>query len=328
MIDKLTRFQQSFFAEPKKRALAVLASGVFALSFMPILVRLGEREISPTAVIFDRFWICTIILGLWNGLLTVRHKRPKDVANQYLYSNRTLGLLLGGGICFTAGQLIWAWSLTQTSIANSSLLHSFIPLFATLGGWLFFAQNFDRRFIIGMIVAIIGSIILGFDDLLYQTDKIQGDTIALISTLFFTTYLLLVERIRDHFKLVTIIFYYCAIGIVMLIPFVLISNEPILPSSLSGWLVLIGLAVNLLLVYITTAYTLKWLSSALVTVVLLIDPVLSVILAWVIFSEALDFWNLVAFLVVLFGIYLVTTSESVIKDKDEAEASMLIRDKV
>lgn len=316
MIDKLTIIQQSFFAEPKKRAIAALAIAVTTYGFIPILVRLAENEISPAAVIFHRLWIAALMLGVWNGVVGLRRK-SFDLLK--VRTHKTLGLLLGCSICFAATQLLWAWSLAQTSVANSALLHNFTPLFVTLGGWLLFAQNFDRRFIIGTIVAITGSIILGLDDFLYEANQIQGDTIALISSLFLAFYLLLLEQIGNQFEIVTIVFYYCAIATLTIVPFLPISQQPILPSSLSGWLTILCLAFFILLTYLLTTYSIKFLSSGMVAVIILIEPVLSAILAWGIFSETLDFWNLVAFPVILFGIYLATTSKSVIKDEKSTQ---------
>ncbi|HAC65522.1 MAG TPA: EamA family transporter [Cyanothece sp. UBA12306] len=315
MINKLTILQQSFLAEPKIRAIAALAIGVLTFGFVPILIRLGESEISATAVIFHRLWIPTIILGLWNGLFNVRKGLDADFNRWQGLNPRTLKLLLGSGICFGLAQQIWAISLTQTSVANSALLHNFTPLFTILGGWLFFTQKFDRQFIIGMIIAIIGSIVLGVDDFLYGTNKIQGDGIALVSALFFAIYFLLIEQLRNQFSATTIIFYCCLIGTIVVFPFLLINQERFLPSSLNGWLTVFGLAFTQLLIHLLIAYTLKWLSSGIVTVILLLEPIMSAILAGIIFAETLDFWNILAFPIIFLGIYLATTSKSGIKDE-------------
>ncbi len=318
---KLTQFQSDFLADAKMKAIVALALGVLTFGFVPILIRLGESEISATAVIFHRLWIPTIILGLWNGLLNAGKPFNTGFKGLQGVNRRTLTLLLASGICFGLAQQIWAISLTQTSVANSALLHNFTPLFTILAGWLFFTQRFDRRFIIGMIIAIIGSIILGINDFLYDSGKIHGDAIALGSALFFAIYFLFIEQLRNQFKATTIIFYCCAIGTVTVLPFLLITQEAFLPSSLSGWLTVLGLAFTQLVVHLLIAYTLKWLSSGLVTVILLLDPILGAILAWVIFAEALDFWNILAFPIILLGIYLATTSESVTKDEASTDLS-------
>lgn len=226
-IDKLAFFPEiSGFSHPKIKAIAVLVLGVLTFSCAPVLVKLGESEISPTAVMFDRFLLATVIFGLWNVWLKMRDKFGKARAkNPPAYTPRTLGLLLGGSICFAATQLLWAWSLTQTSIANSSLLHNFTPLFVTIGGWLLFARNFNRSFIIGTSVTIIGSIVLGLDDIVYEIDNINGDFIALLSAFFFAIYFLLLEEVRNFFTLESLIFCYCTMGTIAIVPFLAIGQD-------------------------------------------------------------------------------------------------------
>jgi hypothetical protein len=55
------------------------------------------------------------------------------------------------------------------------------PIFATLGGWLLLGHNFDRRFLIGMILTIGGAISIGIQDLQIATEQLIGDALALFS---------------------------------------------------------------------------------------------------------------------------------------------------
>ncbi|MEC4986429.1 MAG: DMT family transporter [Oscillatoria sp. PMC 1068.18] len=313
MTDKLTVFSENFFANPKTKAIAALAIAVPVLSCVPILVKLDENEISPTAIIFHRLWIAAFILGLWNILLSIKHKSLNPDSQQFPDTSLTLGLFFGAGVCFTGTQVIWAWSLTQTSIANSALLHSFTPLFSISVGWLLFSQNFDRRFIIGAIVTIIGSALLGFDDFLYDVEKIKGDSLALFSAFLWAAYLLLVEQIRNQFNPITTLMFCCLFGTISLIPIVLISQEAIFPSSIISWLTLIALAVTTCLVMGISIYVLKWISSSFIAMAFLFNPVLAGIFAWIFFSEKLDLYNLLAFLISLLGISLALTSKSAMK---------------
>ncbi len=315
MVNKLTISARSFLDESNRKAIVALVIGLLIFGFVPILIRLGENEISASAVIFHRLWIATIILGLWDRFLNHKKDSDEDLGKWQGFNSRTIKLLLGSGICLGLAQQIWAISLTQTSIANSALLHNFTPLFTILGGWLFFTQKFDLQFIIGMIIAVIGSIVLGLDDLIYATSKIQGDIIALGSALFFAIYFLLIEQLRNEFSATKIIFYCCLIATIVVFPFILIDQEGFIPSSLSGWLSVLSLAFTQLLVHLLIAYSLKWLSSGIITVILLFEPILSAILARIIFGEVLDFWNILAFPIIVMGIYLATISDSSIKDE-------------
>ncbi|WP_445305223.1 MULTISPECIES: EamA family transporter [unclassified Microcoleus] len=65
------------------------------------------------------------------------------------------------------------------------------------------------------------------------------------------------------------------------------------------------------------AYSLSKLSSGFVAVTLLFEPVLASIFAWVIFSERLGFFDLMAFVVILCGIYVAQSSQSAVKETRE-----------
>lgn len=62
-------------------------------------------------------------------------------------------------------------------------------MFITVAAFLLLGQRFDSKFVIGMIVAISGSVLLEVDHISYTTSQIQGDVLALLSALFFAIYL-------------------------------------------------------------------------------------------------------------------------------------------
>jgi len=73
---KLT--QQQLLATETMWAIAALVGGMFVISFGPIFIRLGEGELGPNATIFNRFWLATVVFGLWNILcdsFTANHRR-------------------------------------------------------------------------------------------------------------------------------------------------------------------------------------------------------------------------------------------------------------
>jgi drug/metabolite transporter (DMT)-like permease len=160
-----------------------------------------------------------------------------------------------------------------------------------------------------MMVAIIGSLIIGLDDWSYEKNKIQGDLLALLAALFASFYLLLIERLRDRFDAITIVQWNAIMSSIILLPIWVISGEEILAFDRGEWFTITGLALTLILSRVLIVYALKWLSSEFIAVVILLDPIFAGILAWVIFSETVDFYNLLAFPVILLGIYLATISQ-------------------
>jgi drug/metabolite transporter (DMT)-like permease len=61
-------------------------------------------------------------------------------------------------------------------------------------------------------------------------------------------------------------------------------------------------------------YSLNRLSSGVVALSYLLEPVLSALAAWVLFAETLSVFNLAAFMVVILGIYMAISSQSAVKE--------------
>lgn len=286
---------------------ALLVALVF-YTFLPILIKICESEISPNATIFNRLWIATAVLGLWNGLLSLR----KPV--QLLPKNRhNFCLLLLMGVFFGGQQLLYAQSLTQTSVANSEVLHGLTPLFTTLLGWMLLSQKFDRKYLLGIAIAIVGSLALAANDFSIASDKLQGDGLALVSAALWGGYLLVTEQLQTKLSITAITTWNCGLSTLFVLPLFLLGNNQLFPHSAIGWLTVATLGIGIIFTSSLITYSFKRLSSGLVATILLVHPAISAILAWGIFSESLNLFNLLGFFIILVGIYLTVSAKGSVK---------------
>lgn len=301
--------------------LAILAN-LFIIAFIPILLRFSESSITPNATIFNRLWIATAILGLWNGVSAVkkRWRSPADATSlqnspaiAIFPDTQNILLLLILAIVSVSYQLFWAWSLTQTSVANSEVLHSITPLFTTVVGWMFFGQKFDRRFLMGIAIALTGSITLAANDFSITVDKLQGDGMALLSALLWGSSLLIVEKLQTKLSVIAITTWRSCLGTFFLLPIVLATGDELFPHSWQGWLAVTILGMSAVFAQSLIAYSFKCLSSGLVATILLLNPIFTAILARLIFSETLSLLNWLALFTILLGIYLTTSSKHGVK---------------
>ncbi|MEG3847784.1 DMT family transporter [Microcoleus sp. herbarium13] len=296
-------------------ALVWLSAALLAVSLAAIFIRLSEREIGPNATVFNRLWIATVVFAVWNGAGEMRRRISGDEVedvegrSNYSYTLRDFLLLTAVGVVSSASLGFWAWSLTQTNVANSTVLRNLTPLFTTLGGWLLLGRRFDGRFLLGLAVAVGGAIAIGIDDLQTAGDNFAGDIAALLSAIFYAGNLLIAEHLRTKFPATTILMWRCFIGSILILPLVLLAGDRVFPYSWQGWLAVIALAVvcqafgqGLLI------HSLGRLSSGFVALFLLLEPAITAILAWLLFAEQLTFFNWLAFSVVLAGIYLAKSS--------------------
>lgn len=293
--------------------IAALVVGLVAISTSPIFIRLSEMEISPYATIFHRSWMAAVIFGVLgmlprgnaakgaDGLESKPQSEPQPESPKLAHS--LLWLLLGFGLTFTIAVVTWAWALTQTTIANSTFLHSFTPIFTGLLGLLFFGLQFRRWFWIGMAIAIAGALLLGFEDVQFKPTQIWGDGVSLVSALFFSTDSLLGERLRQRLDSQTIMFWCYGLGTLLTLPLVLWFPATALPISANGWLTLLAMTlICQVLGHGLLTYALKDISAGIVSLCHLLVPVLSTVEAWLVFNESLSSLSLVTFAIVLGGI--------------------------
>ncbi len=290
-------------------ALCIALLGIASAS---ILIAIASTEIKPNAITCDRLLIAAIAFGTWNNFKKTSNFDP-DLPSEpaSVYTSRAISLLLIAGISFSVSLSLWAWSLTQTSIANSTLLNNMMPIFTTLFGWLILRQQFSPRFLVGMAVAIVGAVAIGIEDLQVADSGLIGDGAALTAAMFSAISILSLERLRVQFSTPIIMQWTSLAGGLFLLPLVLLTEDRLLPISSTGWLAVVGLGlVSQAMGQGLLTYSLAGFSSGFVAVSMLAIPVIAAILAMVIFAEQLSLLNWLAFAIVLFGIYLAVSAKN------------------
>ncbi|MDF5714512.1 MAG: DMT family transporter [Rhizonema sp. NSF051] len=297
---------------------ALLLIGVVALSFGSIFVKWSENGLSYNATVFNRLWLAAIAFGLWQFVKgIVERLKSNEPVQQQPYTPQDVWLLLSAGICWAATLLLIAWSLTQTSVAISTILHNLAPIFTSIGAWLLFGHRFNRQFLIGGAIAIGGAITIEFEDLAIQlkplqriaTVHVQGGIAAIVSAVFLALYLLIVEQLRTKFPPMTIQLWICGSAALAILPVLLLTGERLFPVTQSGWLSVLALAfVCQVFGHGILTYSLNKFSSVVVSLAHLLEPVFSSIFAFAIFWERLSFSNGVGFAVVLIGLYVAVSS--------------------
>lgn len=288
-----------------------LCLALLGIASASILIAIAERELTPYAITSDRLLIAAVAFGVWNNFNASSNLSRNRASETAPYTIRAIILLGVAGISFAISLALWAWSLTQTSIANSTLLNNMMPIFTTLGGWLMFRQRFSPRFLLGMAVAISGAVAIGIEDLQLAESNFTGDGAALVAAVFSAVSILSLEQLRVNFSTSIIMQWTSLVGGLFVLPLIYFTDGQLLPVSLTGWLSVIGLGlISQAVGQGLLTYSLAKFSSGFVAVSMLAIPVIAAVLAMLIFAEQLSLYNWLAFLVVLFGIYLSVSAKN------------------
>jgi drug/metabolite transporter (DMT)-like permease len=220
-------------------------------------------------------------------------------------SRSDYGRLILAGLFFAGDLGVWHWSIKFTSVANATLLANFAPVFVTLGSWLIFKQRVTSTFLVGMVGALAGTVLIVGVSLNLSIHHLLGDGLGLVTAVFYGGYILAVKHLRSDFSTGTVMAWAGLVTAVVLLPVTLLFGEDLLPLDLQGWGILLGLA---LLSQVggqgLIAFALAHLPASFSSVTLLVQPVMATVFAWLILSETITPLQGIGGVLVLAGIFI------------------------
>ena len=290
--------QREKFMINNKSIIAYLALGigVLALSFSAMFVRWADDAPGPVTAFYRMFFSIFILLPF----IFTRVKGNSSITSTAIW----FPLLAGA---FTAFDLaLWTTSLTYTTAANATLLGNTAPLWVALGTWLILKQKLSTAFWRELAITLAGALlIMGTDFILHPLFGI-GDVMAIFTGFFYGGYFLFTQKSRTHFDTVMHI-WLVGIGASVSLFFINIAfQNPLTGFDTNTWLVFLATAlVSQLIGYMALAYALGHLPASIVAPTMILQPVVTTILAIPLLNEIPNAWQGIGGAIALLGIYII-----------------------
>ncbi len=277
---------------------AALGVGVLALSFSAMFVRWANAP-GPVTAFYRMFFSLFLLLPV---VLPRRSRTPKVASRALIFP------LLAG--VFTALDLaLWTTALGYTTAANATLLGNTAPLWVALGAWLILKQKLSNGFWRGLALTLTGAVLIVGTDFILHPRFGVGDLMAVFTGFFYGGYFLFTEKSRAHF---TPLVHIWIVGIGASLALFVINV--LLGNSLTGydrttWIVFLSTAlVSQLIGYMALAYALGHLPASVVAPTMVLQPVMTALLAIPLLGEIPNLWQGLGGLIALAGIYIVNRS--------------------
>ena len=275
-----------------------LGAGVLALSFSAMFVRWADAP-GPVTAFYRLFFSIFLLLPFF---------LPRARENTSI-KTRSVWLPLLAGVLTACDLALWTSSLSYTTAANATLLGNTAPLWVALGTWLILKQQLTDVFWRGLAITLIGAaLVMGTDFILHPRFGI-GDLMATFTGFFYGGYYLFTERSRVHFDPV-IHTWFVGIGAsASLIIIDLALGYSLTGFSRQTWLVFLATAiVSQLIGYLALSYALGHLPASIVAPTMILQPVVTTILAVPLLGEIPTLWQGLGGAIALVGIYIVNLS--------------------
>jgi len=278
----------------------ILLGAIAVISFAAILIKLAEAP----ALVIATYRLTLAMIIITPGVLL---KNRGKVAT---FSKQDWLLSLLSGIFLSLHFLTWISSLQYTSVASSVVLVTTNPIFVGLGSYFILKERLQPLLIAGIAASVVGGVLIGYGDFTAGANVLYGDFLALVGAMMASGYLLIGRKVRQKMDLLTYIFVVYGMAAAVLLMLSLLTGQKLLGYTKNTYLLLVLLAVGpQLFGHTSFNWALKYVSAAVVAVVILGEPVGATIWAYLILAESLTPLKLIGGSLILIGIYLAARAE-------------------
>jgi drug/metabolite transporter (DMT)-like permease len=283
---------------------ALILANLF-LAAGPWMVRLAD--VGPVA---SGFWRLALALPLLLALAVWQSgAAPRP-------SFALVGAVALGGLFFAADLAAWHVGILQTKLANATLFGNFASFLFAIYGF-FLLRRLPGGVQTGaLLLAVLGTLLLLGRSYELSPQNLVGDLFCLLAGLFYTFYLVAVDRARRSLAPFLTLAIATAAGTLPLLLFALALGEQVLPGDW-GPVVLLSLGSQLfgqsLLVF-----AMGHLSPMVTGLGLLTQPVAAAAIGWVVYGERLGALDAAGALLICVALVLIRLPQRVATDAPNA----------
>jgi len=257
---------------------ALILANLF-LAAGPWMVRLAQ-DVSHIGPVAAGFWRLALALPFL-AFLALRQGRGEPFPRWAL-----ILAIAAGGLFFAADLAAWHAGILITKLANATLFGNFASFLFAIYGFILLRRMPHRAQGLALLLAAAGTMLLLGSSYELSHEHFRGDLLALLAGLFYTFYLVAVDRARRTMKPWPVLAIATAAGALPLLAFALALGEPILPAD---WTPVVLLSISSQLVgQGLLVFAMGHLSPVVVGLCFLTQPIASAAIGWAVYGERLS----------------------------------------
>lgn len=274
-----------------------------------VLVLLAVSFLAMSGILVRLSSLPPISTGFYRMLFALPILYPLAISKVRQLSRKTVWKILLAGAFLGADIILFNISFLYTSVANTTLLANLVIFTVVPVSYFVFKEKIPAKFLLSTLITIGGVVILLSGKANPTGLSFLGDALALVTSLFYAGYILMVYRLRDNVDVFSIMLLSSiGAGAVLLVAMLLREGLQV-PTTLDAIYPLLGLAIlpqifgqGLL------SFALGKVTASMSSILVLTQPVIAALYAFLLFQEALTLMEMAGILIISFGIYLAKTA--------------------
>lgn len=284
----------------------VLAIGILSVSTAAILIRLATTTAGTASVGFSLVLAASrLAIAALTLIPTWQSFQPS--------SSIAVKFAIGAGVALAVHFAAWISSLAYTSIAASTTLVTTNPIWVAVLSWIWFREKPTRATFWGIGIATSGGILIGVDNAHQAgTNPVLGNGLAIVGAWAASFYLLLGREAQQQglsVKSYIAIAYTVAAIVLFPLPFLFSTSYFGYPGLTYFYILLLAIFPQLV-GHTSFNWAMRHLPPTIVTLIILLEPVGSTILAIVLFRELPGMQVILGAIVLLAGVAVAILGNS------------------
>jgi drug/metabolite transporter (DMT)-like permease len=294
----------------KQQPLMAASAAVIAWGLGPLFVR-GIGASTPTIVAYRLAMAVPVMIGL-AYLTGGRISRP--LMRQALVPS----------MVFFASMVTGFAAFKHTTIVNATLIPALQPVLLVAIASRFLGERRSRREVLWGVAAL-GGVLIVISGSQGGDHSLWGDFLAVLNLGIWTTYFLRSKRIRDagvhSWSFLACVFTWSAL---FAVPWALATSPDLGAIRGMDWLYLAGMVVGPGVVgHGLMTWAQRYLDVSLASLLMLGNPVVSIVGAWMVFGQRLSAFQGLGALVVLIGLGGVVASQRTVVEPVVLEPALV-----
>jgi drug/metabolite transporter (DMT)-like permease len=279
---------------------AVRARPVVAVWFGTVMFSTGPVMVAaatvPGAVFsFWRLWIGSVVMVL---LALVRHRRT----GVELTREGVRWMVLAGA-AFGLHQLLFMIALRTTSVVDVTLMNTLAPVVVAVLAVPMFGERPGLAFRLWSAVAIAGGLVVALAGSSGPQGQPLGMALAAGNVVFYSLYFVWSKQARNHIETITFLAGTTVVAAIVVSAYVALTRAPV--GEIGGHDLLLAAGVAVLPGFVghfSVTWSLKWVPANIPPVILLLIPVMSGLMAWLLLGQTTTLAKVVGGLLTLLGV--------------------------
>lgn len=200
----------------------------------------------------------------------------------------------------------YKYAAKHTSIANTVILFSSNPVWASLGAIVFFKESFHKRLLVSYALALTAVYLLVAHQFNLTQSFNHGDLSSVLSAVLYAAYMLTGKKARKHYENTAYALLLYGGGALLFLSCLPITEASLTGYSFSSWVAVAGLVfMPTFFGHFSLTYLVNYMDLSLMTCGKLVEPVFASLIAYFVFSEQLGPYAWISFFLTTLSVLIL-----------------------